>query len=646
VSVLPGIGSGDFAPRIDLPAPGSPGPVAICDLNGDGTADLAFADLQAATVSVIPGNGNGTFGAKRSFSNGGASISLAAGDGNGDGRPDLASACPGCQAISVHLGEGDGTIFPTTSFPAGRAPSAVAIGDLDGDGVPDLAVANNDYAAGGVSLLKGHGDGTLELRASIATGTYPRSVAIGDLNHDGRPDVVVTHYLSHTVSVLLGQGGWTFGPPASYATGSFPVGVRVADLNGDGHPDLAIADYLAIPSNYYASDVSVLLGHGDGTFAASQEYSAGSAPWGIAVGDLNGDGKLDLVTANLLSGVSVLLGNGNGTFAANVDYAAPYGESRLVEIGDLNLDGRPDVVTFNGTNGTLGVYLGNGNGTLGPRADTNIARAGGGLALADFNGDGILDLVTANGGCNTSTVLLGRGDGTFGRQAEYDYGSGSGALAVADMNGDGRPDVVVADAQANAVCVLNTVGGGLPTAVTVSLMTSEATADHARIEWYWAGGNGASATVYRRTGTTAWVAVGTVTADGTGKMALVDRAVTPGTKYGYRLGVSRDANAPAYLGETWLTIPVTVELALRGFQPNPAGEDVSVAFALAGSGPARLDVFDVHGRRVATRDVGTMGAGAHVVRLQSAARLVPGVYLLRLSLPGQTLTTRGVIMSR
>ena len=125
---------------------------------------------------------------------------------------------------------------------------------------------------------------------SFDTGLNPQSVAIGDLNGDGKPDLVVANYNSSTVSVLLGNGDGTFGPKTDYGTGSYPQSVAIGDLNGDGKPDLVTANY-----NYNSGTVSVLLGNGDGTFGPRTDYATGFDPHSVAIGDLSGDGKPDLV---------------------------------------------------------------------------------------------------------------------------------------------------------------------------------------------------------------------------------------------------------------------------------------------------------------------------------------------------------------
>lgn len=192
-------------------------------------------------------------------------------------------------------------------------------------------------------------------------GSNPISIAVADVNGDGKSDLFTAHNGNGTVGVLLGNGNGTFAAAVAYGTGSNnPISIAVADVNSDGKLDLLTA-------NQGSSTVGVLLGNGNGTFQPMATYSTGpsSFPYSIAVADVNGDGKPDLLTTNfILSTVGVLLGNGNGTFQAATNYntggnSAPYS----IAVADVNGDGKPDLLTANNGNNTVGVLLGNGNGT-------------------------------------------------------------------------------------------------------------------------------------------------------------------------------------------------------------------------------------------------------------------------------------------
>jgi hypothetical protein len=208
---------------------------------------------------------------------------------------------------------------PYLTFDAGSLPVSVAIADLNADGRPDLAVAN--AASNTVSVLLGNGDGTFATNADFGTGAHPSCVAIADLNADGRPDLAVANWDSSTVSVLLGNGDGTFGTRMDFITGIHPASVAIADLNADGRPDLVVAEAGAfvrdrLGGHYAGIATSVLLGNGDGTFGTRTDLIAAYGPISAAIADLNADGRPDLVVAGNSGDVSVRLGNGDGTFSS------------------------------------------------------------------------------------------------------------------------------------------------------------------------------------------------------------------------------------------------------------------------------------------------------------------------------------------
>ena len=286
-------------------------------------------------------------------------------------------------------------------FDAGSGPQSVAVGDFNGDGKPDLAVVNS--YSNNVSILLGNGDGTFQIHVDYPTGAQPGSVAIGDFNGDGKLDLAVVNSYSNNVSVLLGNGNGTFQPAVSYGTGSGtgPAFVAVGDFNHDGKLDLAVA-------NSNSSNVSVLLGNGDGTFQTAVNYDVGGAPTSIAVGDFNHDGKLDLAVAVPVPGpstyVSVLLGNGDGTFQTAVNYNAPYAPD-AVAVGDFNGDGNLDLVVGNRSS-NISVFLGNGDGTFRTAVNYSAGYNPSSVAVGDFNNDGTLDLAVANSGSSTTVTVL------------------------------------------------------------------------------------------------------------------------------------------------------------------------------------------------------------------------------------------------
>jgi hypothetical protein len=469
VSVLLGNGDGTFQAGRTFATVGAPLSIAVGDFNGDGQLDLVTTNLTFDNVSVLLGNGDGTFQAAHDFPAGSNPQSVAVGDFNGDGRLDLAVAdyVFGNCSVSVLLGNGDGTFQAGRTFPAGVGFGSVAVGDLNGDGVPDLAVADSGDPLGrtsGVSVLLGNGDGSFQAARAFAAGSSPQSVALGDFNGDDRLDLAVANDFSGggSVSVLVGNGDGTFQPPRSFTTGVDPASVAVADLNGDGRLDLAIAD--SGGRFGVGSAVTVLLGNGDGTFQASPTFAAGSGPLSVAVGDFTGDGRLDLAVANDFSDdVSVLLGNGDGTFQAQRTFATGSG-SYSVAVGDFTGDGRLDLAVANYFSNNVSVLLGNGDGSF---QDARTFAAGPNpraLAVGDFTGDGIPDLAVANdpysGNGSGVSLLLGNGDGSFQTPRTFAAGPRPVSVAVGDFNRDGRLDLVVANYRGNNVSVLLGNGDG------------------------------------------------------------------------------------------------------------------------------------------------------------------------------------------
>ena len=334
---------------------------------------------------------------------------MALADVNHDGKLDLITANQNSNNVSVLLGNGNGTFQAATTIgTGGTGPASVSVADVNGDGQPDIVAAN--YNSNTVSILLGTGTGSFALSGSpIATGgSGVKSAVVADMNGDGKPDIVATNYNSGTVTVLVGNGTGSFTQTTDspVSVGSTPYNVVVADVNGDGRPDI-------ITANRYNYSISVLLNDpaptGTGFFApwAASPFATGEHPYDVAIADLNGDGKPDLVTANYADNtVSVLLGNGSGGFTAGPALATGV-EPFFVAVADVNNDGKPDIITANyglGTGGNLNVFLGNGSGGFTATAASPFGDGGAGLVaveVADVNGDGKLDLVVTN--FNSST---------------------------------------------------------------------------------------------------------------------------------------------------------------------------------------------------------------------------------------------------
>ncbi|MGE7417525.1 FG-GAP-like repeat-containing protein [Methylobacterium tarhaniae] len=373
----------NFATKTDVTAGDGPYSVALADVNGDGKLDIVTANYGSNNASVLLGNGDGTFRAKTTFSTGSNPGSVALADLDGDGKLDIVTANSYGNSASVLRGNGDGTFKAKTNFTTGAQPFGIALGDVNGDGKLDLVTANFGSGANSASVLLGNGNGTFKPRTDLATGPSPASITLADVDGDHKLDIVTANYGSgaSSASVLLGNGDGTFKPRTDFATGNQPNSVTLGDVNGDGRLDLVTA-------NYGSNNASVLLGNGDGTFKARTDFTTGSLPTSVALADADGDGKLDLVTANYGSGASsasVLLGNGDGTFKARTDFTTGSFPASIT-LGDVDGDHKLDIVTANygDSSGTTASVLLNATSPIVGLSAASVAGATGhatGLAI-------------------------------------------------------------------------------------------------------------------------------------------------------------------------------------------------------------------------------------------------------------------------
>jgi hypothetical protein len=459
---------------------------------GSGLVACAVA-FAMALMSTTPGH-QSEFTTPTNYAAGSQQYSVAVGDFNGDGILDLATANFGGNAVSILLGESGGMFHAPVNYPVGPLPSSVAVGDFNGDGFLDLAVTNTDNfgSNGSVSILLGNGDGTFQSAMNYAAASgSPWFLTVADLNQDGKLDLAVANH-DGDLAVYLGKGNGTFQPGVNYVGGQNPQSVAAGDFNGDGVPDLVMTN-AEMPSGHRNdlpyNSASVFIGNGDGTFQAAVNYPVGAGPSGVAVADFNGDGKVDLAVANrMTSNISVLLGNGDGTFQTAVNTVASLSPVGLAT-GDVNGDGKADLVVCALAKNVVDVFLGNGDGTF----HTPLTYAAGSqpriVAIAGLSPGNALDLAVADavGGID---VLLNRG-GTLLTTTSSVNPSESGqpvtfvTTGTGSLPGSAKPTGTVTFKDGSTLLGTSAIVNGMASFTTSSLMVGT----HTIIALYSGDGN-------------------------------------------------------------------------------------------------------------------------------------------------------------
>ena len=376
-------------------------------------------------LPITPSASTVEIGREQSQSLTGSQIAMANGDFNGDGNPDIAVVSGNPNVVSIFLGNFSGSLNPGAAYPVGNSPSGIVAADFNGDGLLDLAITNAQDNT--ITILLGNGDGTFRQGTTVSDpGTYPTQIVAADLNGDGHMDLAVVNLCGPTritcapqagptgpgaVLVLLGNGDGTFSPlPSAAVVGQLASGMAAGDLNLDGAIDLLV-------TNQFDSTVTLLMGNGDGTFTPAQAVVAtGHFPSGVALGDFNGDGKLDFAVPNYFDNTVSIFMNQNcaGLPATACTFtpttSVPVGTNPdAIAAGDMNADGFVDLVVANFGSNSITMLLGDGTGGFSNGGFPNLLIFStdprpGALTLADFSGDGRLDVLTLNGAATYSLL--------------------------------------------------------------------------------------------------------------------------------------------------------------------------------------------------------------------------------------------------
>ncbi len=479
---------GNFSTFTSIPINSAVTSAALADFNQDGILDLAVGGTSnfssnPSTVSLFFNNGNGVFSLQTTLSVPGSSVGVEAGDFNRDGAIDLAVAGTSNSnfgTVALFLNDGSGNFSLAGNFSIGGNPRDVEIADFNGDGISDVLSVNSNSTG---SLLLGSASGNFQVATNFSLGSNSSGfssgiVAVGDVNNDNAPDLVISNLDSNAFSVLLNSGG-NFLTSTVFTFTDFNLRVRsiaVGQVIGDGNLDVVVGIGGSFSDS--VSEVAIFQGSGNGSFNPATPLLAptGASPVALTIADLNNDGRNDIATANSISGDVAVLINNNDRFGPNTfpTNALP----GVIAAADFNGDGSLDTITgtqtTGGTANNLLISFGNGAGGINGTQSISLTGAVQTIIAADLNNDSRADIIIANpngsSSFNSVNVYLNTGNNTLLFQnipsSSSNLGFGIRNLVVGDFNNDGRRDVVAGSSTGNVIALILGTANGISSSST------------------------------------------------------------------------------------------------------------------------------------------------------------------------------------
>jgi len=455
----------NYATRKDYPV--GPFSFSLCalDYDKDSDLDMVVSCKNSDTLDLLKNDGSGKFTSDGSLPAEDKPGEVVSADFNKDGYPDIAVTNRGdrdymldgknyTDTVSVYINK-KGEFDTHIDYGVGENPSGIALSDLNNDGYTDILTSGVGFKLESVSILLNQGDGTFpegnshEIGAELYDTIDPNDIMCGDLNGDGFPDIATACRTTDSVAILLNDGQGRLGQYSQYYVGYSPKAMDLADFDGDGDLDITTANMRALnTTGRLSGSISIIKNHGYGVFSTDGEYDVGNCPRGISIADFDNDDDLDISTANYFgSTLSVLPNDGQGRFGERDNYLLGL-EPYAVQAADFDGDGYQDVASADEARFVVIILFNDGSGHFkNDRPDYNIGGYPFSLHTGDYDEDGDQDVITANHGQSTLAILYNKGNGTFEDYHEIYLGPTRMPfeVAVVDVDNDGHDDLVTAN---------------------------------------------------------------------------------------------------------------------------------------------------------------------------------------------------------